>query len=293
MRRADAWMSWWVLVFLASIGTAAAEDPRLALFERYNRASSGDEVKPLVSGTLARQYGVLASKEEELRRVLKAQQFASYKPRVVELDDKTTFLVVEDGRSASGGREQPQAYLLSKGAGGDWTLADRFLAQSIIKTLWTATFTPAQFNQASQCSMDGQEIGPRSALAVREKDVVRISLYPFPFSQSDLDYWRQVGGLRVADAATGSHFDDGKFVACVLTLGLDSQSGVSLFNVGREPEPGAQGSSKVWQAPKSDIARLEIGKNKIVLDTSGQLGTGTDGVQWKVKVDLPVWERGL
>ena len=112
-------MAWWVLVFLASIGTAAAEDPRLALFERYNRASSGDEVKPLVSGTLARQYGVLASKEEELRRVLKAQQFASYKPRVVELDDKTTFLVVEDGRSASGGREQAQAYLLSKGAGGN------------------------------------------------------------------------------------------------------------------------------------------------------------------------------
>ena len=56
-------MAWWVLVFLVSIGTAAAEDPRLALFERYNRASSGDEVKPLVSGTLARQYGVLASKE--------------------------------------------------------------------------------------------------------------------------------------------------------------------------------------------------------------------------------------
>ncbi len=54
-----------------------------------------------------------------------------------------------------------------------------------------------------------------------------------------------------------------------------------------------QGSAKVWQAPKSDIARLEIGKSRIVLDTSGQLGTGTDGVQWKVKIDLPVWERGL
>jgi len=54
-----------------------------------------------------------------------------------------------------------------------------------------------------------------------------------------------------------------------------------------------QGSAKVWQAPKSDIGRLEIGKSRIVLDTSGQLGTGTDGVQWKVKVDLPVWERGL
>ncbi len=36
-----------------------------------------------------------------------------------------------------------------------------------------------------------------------------------------------------------------------------------------------------------------LGKNRIVLDTSGQLGTGTDGVQWNVKVDLPVWERGL
>src|SRR2546422_3919566 len=149
MRRADAWMAWWVLVFLVSIGTARAEDPRLSLFERYNRASSGDEVKPLVSGMLARQYGVLASKEEELRRVLKAQQFASYRARVVELDDKTTFLVVEDGRSASGGRAEAQAYPLSQGAGGGWALADRFLAPAIIKTPWTATFPPAQFNQAA------------------------------------------------------------------------------------------------------------------------------------------------
>src|SRR5437667_9431676 len=113
MRRADAWMAWWVLVFLVSIGTAAAEDPRLALFERDNRASSGDEVKPLVSGTLARQYGVLASKEEGLRRVSMAQQFASCRARVAELDDKTTCLVGDDGRGPTGWRRQPQRYVRS------------------------------------------------------------------------------------------------------------------------------------------------------------------------------------
>src|SRR5438034_10373632 len=173
MRRADAWIGWWVLVFLVSIGTARAEDPRLSLFERYNRASTGDEVKPLVSGTLARQYGVLASKEEELRRVLKAQQFASYRARVVELDDKTTFLVVEDGRSASGGRAEAQAYLLSKGAGGVGTLPERFLAPSVIRTLWGARLAPAQCDHAAQCSTDGQRVGPRCGPAGRRQGDIR------------------------------------------------------------------------------------------------------------------------
>jgi hypothetical protein len=186
-----------------------------------------------------------------------------------------------------------QAYLLAKGTGGDWTLANRFLASSIIKAFWTDSFSPAQFNQASQCSIDGQEIQPKSALAIREKDVIRISLYPFPFSQSDIDYWRAVSGFPVKDAAKRSHFDNGKLTACALTLGLDKENRVSLFNVGAEPRPGARGVSTVWQASTSDIAKIEIAKNRIVLNTSGRLGPEMDGVRWTVKIDLPVWERGL
>ena len=53
------------------------------------------------------------------------------------------------------------------------------------------------------------------------------------------------------------------------------------------------GRPKVWQASKSDIARLEIGKKRIVLDTSGQLGSEADGIRWTVIVHLPVRERGL
>ncbi len=293
MRRAGAWTGSWLLVFVVAIGTAKAEDARFSLFERYNRASTSDELEPLVSGTLARQFTVLGSKAEELRSVLNGQRLASYTSRIVEIDDKTSFLVVESGRSGSGGRPEAQAYLLARAPGGDWTLANRFLAGSIIKTLWTDVFTPAQFNQVSQCSIDGQEIGPRSALAMREKDVIRINLYPFPFSKSDIDYWREISGLPVADAAKGNHFEDEKPSACVLTLGLDKENGITLFNVAREPWPGARASSKVWQASKADIARLEIGKKRIVLDTSGQLGTEPDGVRWNVKVDLPLWERGL
>ncbi|HXH62474.1 MAG TPA: hypothetical protein VNI20_14095 [Fimbriimonadaceae bacterium] len=283
----------WVLVFLVLVGTATAEDPRFALFEKYDRASTVDEVRPLVSGTLARQYAILASRDDEVGRALKAQQLASYKPRIVEIDDKTSFLVVEDARSASGARQEAQAYLLSKGTNGGWTLANRFLAASVIKTLWTDTFSPAQFNQVSQCAIDGREIQPRSALAIRDGDVIRITLHPFSFSQGDIEYWRGTSGLPVENAAKGSHFDDGKSTACVLTLRLDKENGISLFNVGAEPRPGAPSGSKVWQASRSDIAKVEIGKNRIVLDTSGQVGAQMDGARWAVKVDLPLWERGL
>src|SRR2546427_11370408 len=63
---------------------------------------------------------------------------------------------------------------------------------------------------------------------------------------------------RVGTGIPGRSVNE-KPTACVLTLGLDKQNEVTLFNVAREPWPGgAPVSSKVWQAPKADIARLEV-----------------------------------
>lgn len=279
----------WMLAVVIFVGTARAEDPRVTLFERYNRAATPAEVIPLVSGTLARQYASLGSQEETFRRVLKAQQLASYRSRVVEGGGATSFLVVDD----AGGKQPAQAYVLEKGAAGGWTLANRLLAASIVKVLWTDAFTPAQFNQASQCAIDGREIGPRSALAVREKNRIRISLHPFLFSESDIDYWKRLSGAPAKAGTGGSHFEDAKASACVLTLELDERNAVTLFNVGEEAPPGAPTPSKVWQAPPSDIAKIEITGKRIVLDTTGRLGSETDGVRWSVTIDLPLWERGL
>jgi len=50
MRRAGARMGSWLLVVLVSIGTAKAEDPRLSLFEKFNRASTRDELEPSSPG---------------------------------------------------------------------------------------------------------------------------------------------------------------------------------------------------------------------------------------------------
>src|SRR5262249_22296312 len=153
-----------------------------SIFERYNQATTYDALKPLVSGVLAEQYAFVVTHDaQRLPRLMAQQQLTSYRPRVVEIDDATSFLVLENIRPKTGADTSAQAYLLRR-SGGNWTLANRMLPDSVFKTLWTTRFTPSQFVQPSHCAIDGKEIAPQSALAVRQGDSIDISLYPFLFN---------------------------------------------------------------------------------------------------------------
>src|SRR5262245_26543951 len=104
-------------------GVTTAQDMRLALFETYNSAHTYDDVKPLVSGTLAQQYAALASKNARLiPDILAQQQLASYRPRVVDIDGRNSFVVLENVRPRRGGDTSAQAYLLAKDGADRWTL---------------------------------------------------------------------------------------------------------------------------------------------------------------------------
>src|SRR5437016_1677833 len=92
-----------LLFFVAACVCAAeAQDSRIAVFDRYNHASSYDDIKPLVSGELARQYAFVASHDaQRLQQVLAQQRLTSYRPRIVEIDDATSFLVLDNVTSTS------------------------------------------------------------------------------------------------------------------------------------------------------------------------------------------------
>ena len=286
------------LVFLAlaaCMGLAAAQDARISAFDKYNHAATYDEIKPVVSGVLAQQYALLASRAgQQFSQVLNQQQLTSYSPRLVDVDNATSFLVVDSGTSKSGRDVRSQAYLLSKNADGNWTVANRFMSDSIVRTLWTERFAPAEFVQPSMCSIDGKDIKPQSVLAVRDKDTIVMTLYQFKLSTADLDYWKQVSGMPVDDRAlVGNHFNGDKTIVCRVTLRMATNNHVSLFNVGFEDHTGTVTRSQVWQAPQSDIVSLTIGNNRIALSTAGTFGTDKNGISWNVKIDVPVWVKGL
>jgi hypothetical protein len=273
----------------------ATTDPRTMLFEKYNKASTYEEIGPLLSGLLAKQFAALASLDrKQFLQVVNNQQLISYSPRFVDIDDKTSFLVVDNAKSKSGQNVTGWVYLLSKNAVGDWTLANKFTADSIIKTLWMEKFAPERFNQPTVCSVDGKQIRAQSVLAFRENDTIKISLYPFPLSQADLDYWREVSGIPVdPNSSDNSHFPKYKGPMCLLTIKLDKNDQVTLVNIGFEDHSGGVARSTVWQVPKSAISKLQFGRSRIALETSGNVGATIDGISWNMKFDSPLWERGL
>ena len=280
------------LLVLGSVITA--QDVRLALFETYNSARTYDDVTPLVSGTLAQQYAALASRDARLiPDILAHQQFASYRPRVVEIDGRNSFLVLENVRPMHGGDTSAQAYLLAKDGAGRWTLANRMVPDSVIKSLWTGQFSPSDFNQPASCVIDGREFSTQSALAVRRGPSVQIRLYPFEFTQADLDYWRQMSGVPGAVMATASHFDGRIPTVCRVVVSLNAAGRASLQNVGFDDQTGSLARSTLWQPSPATVSRLLFDHEVIELETAGVLGADQTGFRWKVTVKLPVWQQGL
>jgi hypothetical protein len=280
---------------VACVSVAHAQDARISVFERYNRATTYNDIKSILSGVLAQQYASIAGQDpQRLPQILAQQQLTSYRPRIVEIDDVTSFLVLENVTSKSSRDTKPQAYLMSRGSDAAWTLANRVLPESVLKTLWTTRFTPADFTQASSCAIDGRAISTQSALAVRERDTIQITLYPFMFSESDLAYWRQVSGMPVNEAAVaGSHFSEARPPVCRLVVRIDGANQLSLLNVGFDDRTGSFGRSTLWQPAKADVSRLALERDTIAVVTAGALGTDTSGFWWNVKIKVPIWQKGL
>jgi hypothetical protein len=279
----------------ACVCVAEAQDARISLFDRYNRANTYDDVKPLISGTLAQQYAfVVSHTPQQLQQILRQQQLTSYRPRIVDIDNATSFLVLESLTSTSSRDASAQAYVVSKGPAGEWTLANRLMPDSVIRTLWLTRFTATEFAQPSSCSIDGEDIRPQSALAVRQRDSIEITLYQFTFSQADLDYWRQVSGMNVNEnALAGTHFNNHQTVDCRLIVKVDKANQLSLLNIGFDDQRGAIARSKLWQPSKADVSTLAIEKGQITLATAGSLGGDKDGIRWNLKIKVPLWEKGL
>src|SRR5262249_50896571 len=141
--RTMSWRASLGLIVAACACVAQAQDARISVFEQYNRARTFDEIKPLVSDVLAAQFAYVAAHDpQRLPQILAQQQLASYRPRIVEIDNTASFLVLENVAPKSSRDTSPQAYLLSKQASGGWTLANRLTPDSILKTLWTTSFSP-------------------------------------------------------------------------------------------------------------------------------------------------------
>src|SRR5689334_814748 len=95
--------TWGMAVLPLLTCVAAAQDARLALFDRYNRARTYEDVEPHVSGVLAQQYAAVVSRDaRQVPDVLAQQQLASYRARIVEIDALNSFLVLEHVQPTSG-----------------------------------------------------------------------------------------------------------------------------------------------------------------------------------------------
>jgi hypothetical protein len=283
-------------LFLTACGfVVEAQDPRISLFDRYNHARTYDEIKPLVSGVLAQTVETVVSRDaQRLPQILAGQRLTSYRPRIVEIDDATSFLVLENITSDSFRDMSPQAYVLSKGPNGAWTLANRLMPDSVLKTLWTTRFTPAQFVQPSSCAIDGRDIRMQSAVAVRQGDTIQVTLYPFAFSQADLDYWRQVSGLTVKeDSVAASHFNGARTAVCRLVVKIDKTNRLSLLNVGFDDPPGRGARSTLWQPSKAVASTVVLQHDALDVITAGAIGTDKNDFRWNVSITVPLWERGL
>jgi hypothetical protein len=279
---------------LVVAGVTDAEDVRLTLFETYNSARTYDDVKPLVSGALAQQYAAVASRDVRLiPDILTQQQLAAYRPRLVEIDGSNSFLVLENVRPMRGSDTSAQAYLLARNGAGRWTLANRMAPDSVIKSLWTRQFSPSNFNQPASCVIDGHEFSTQSALAVRRGATIEIRLYPFEFTQADLDYWRQMSGVPGAEIAAASHFNGRIPTICRVVVSINAAGRASFQNVGFDDQTGSLARSTLWQPPLTTVSRLVFEQDVIELETAGAVGADQTGFRWKVALKLPVWQQGL
>jgi hypothetical protein len=307
-----------VLTWLA----ASAADSRILLFQKFNRATTYDEVRPLVSGDLARGLEFTSRQHPDLMgTALNYLQFISYEPHIVELNPNNSFLVLEHGKPRLGRdnhREERAVYLLSRVDGINWTIARRMERQQIITSLWFKDFSPAEFNQQSSCSVSGNNVDPtlngkewslQSAVAFRKMEDIEIDLFPFVIKQADLDYWKFWSGMPIdsnaLQASSMNHFQP----ECRIVFGLDQNGQVKFVNVGfNNPTPHL---SAVWQGPgwswalpqfpkpntssglPPEFRTFEVTKDRIKLDTAGQLEAGGQTIHWKVKVDIPILDKGL
>lgn len=287
-RVAASLATWFAIVCIAS-----AQDSRLAVFEAYNRARTYADIKPLVSAVLAQQYNALASGDAtRLEQVLAQQQLASYHARIVEISPTISFLVLEDVQPKLGRDRNAQAYLVEK-SNNSWTLANRMMPDSIIKSLWTGRFSASDFTQPATCGRGGELLSTRSVLAIRRDRSIEISLYPFEFTDADLDYWRDVSGLPDAGPTAGSHFAGRVPARCRAIVTLNDAGEASLLNVGIDDATGALSRSSLWQPSKADVTRLVYRNDVIELTTSGTLGADPDRFRWRVSIKIPVWQQGL
>jgi len=290
IRRATCAMA--VLLLLTCV--IAAQDSRLALFDTYNRARSYQDVQPLVSDVLAQQYAAVASRDaQQVPEILAQQQLASYRARIVEIDDANSFLVLEHVQPKLGHDTSSQGYLLVKSAVGRWTLANRMMPDSIIKALWTRNFNVSEFAQSARCVIHAREFSTRSALAIRRGESIQITLYPFDFTTADLSYWRQMSGLPPDAGAGESHFGRRIPTVCRVVVKVSDAGRPSLLNVGFDDQASATARSNLWQPSQADVSRLVLRQDVIELTTAGALGSDRSGFRWNVNIKVPIWQQGL
>jgi len=277
-------------------GSPPQQDPRIELFEKFNRATSYDEVQPLFSGVLATQLEQVHEKPgSNTTAVLNRLRLASYSPRIVEINENTSFLVLDNARFVDG-RSGRQAYLLTRLPDKSWRLSNRVPPESIVKSLWTREYAPAEFNQPSSCSISGREFPPsisgkqwamQSAVAIRDKDKIEIDLYPFPVSQAELDNWKYMGMVHEKTSAQDPLISK-PHSTCRIVLGLNPSGEINSMNIGFD-SPDLH-TSTLWQS--SDFPRIEVSKNKIKIQTAGTVTAGST-IRWNCKIDLPLLDRGL
>jgi hypothetical protein len=186
-----------------------------------------------------------------------------------------------------------------------------------MKSLWITEYWPSDFNVSSQCSVFGKAIDPaidgkkwdmKSAVAIRYKDRIEISSYLFPQTKADLEYWKYLG-MPMDSAAFESSSLSKNPPVCRMVFGLDKNGQIESISVGFNdpavhysalfqehgwaslPSSGSQTSSQTGLPP--EFTKLEITKDRIKVETAGEILSGGSGIRWTTRIDIPVWEKGL
>lgn len=299
------------LLLLAALFTACkSQDPRLAVFEKFNRATTYEEARPLLSGIVAGQLdAVHASKPEQVPKLLNSLHLVSYTPRIVNADANTSFLVLDNVKSDTV-KQSTQTYLLARTDGDHWTIANRVMAENVQRSLWTNQYSPAQFNQPTQCSVSGTDASMQSAIAVRSKDRIEVRLLPFPLSAADLEYIKLAdGGIATSSPAYQQSQIRLKHAECRIIFALDPSGRIHSINLGSD-DP-ATGASTLFQGPNwsalppsgaqtnpqnglpPEFKNLVISDTSIKLESLGNLSSGPQSIRWNTKLDIPLLQKGL
>lgn len=304
-----------ILVLL--LAACEARDPRIVLFQRFNGATSYEEARPLLSGVLARQLdGLQGRPKEQTSKVLDSLRLTSYEPRIVEVNANTSFLVLDNPKSNQGQKAR-QSYLLVRDDGKHWTLANRLEPDLVMKSLWITEYSPSDFNESSQCSVFGKAIDPsidgkkwdmESAVAIRYNDRIEISSYLFPQTKADLEYWKN-WGMPMDSAAFESSSLSKNPPVCRIVFGLNKNGQIESINVGFNdpavrysslfqdhgwaslPASGSPMSPQTGLPP--EFTKLEITKDRIKVETAGEILSAGSGIRWTAKIDIPLWKKGL